>query len=151
MPAKIEQSIIYTLGYEGRTAEEVLVRLKKEGVSLLLDVRYRPMSRKPGLSKNKLKEACAHLGIDYLHDRNLGTPPDLMKAHRELKGYNEELFKKMAVYISAQRSSLDAASSLALSRPTCLLCYEADPNQCHRKIVAEQIAALSGQDIEHLK
>src|SRR3712207_8952846 len=43
----------------------------------LIDVRYRPQSRRPGMSKTRLGELLAEHGIAYEHRRALGTPPDL--------------------------------------------------------------------------
>jgi uncharacterized protein (DUF488 family) len=45
-------------------------------VRVLVDVRLTPLSRKPGLSKTKLSEALAAVGIKYVHHRALGNRRD---------------------------------------------------------------------------
>ena len=47
------------------------------GVERVIDVRYRPQSRRPGMSKTRLGDLLAEHGIAYEHRRALGTPPDI--------------------------------------------------------------------------
>ena len=65
---------IYTLGYEGVALLDFIRTVKDTGVSLLLDVRERPQSRRPGFSKRALSEALAEAGTTYRHVRQLGDP-----------------------------------------------------------------------------
>lgn len=64
---------LVSIGYEGRTALELIATLSQLGVSVLVDVRLTPLSRKPGLSKTKLGLAAAEAGIRYVHLPALGT------------------------------------------------------------------------------
>ena len=43
--------IAYTIGYEGRELEEFVARLREQQVEVLIDIREKPASRKPGFSK----------------------------------------------------------------------------------------------------
>jgi uncharacterized protein (DUF488 family) len=45
---------------------------------------------------------------------------------------------------------LAQATSLATERRVCMLCFERDPACCHRSIVAEMVAADTGQAVTHL-
>ena len=63
---------LYTIGYQGRSLEEFLAVLRREGIGCVVDVRRNALSRKPGFSKTALREALAGAGIDYLHLRRLG-------------------------------------------------------------------------------
>ena len=47
-------STIVSVGYEGRTAEELVTALVDAGVSTLVDVRENAISRKSGMSKRAL-------------------------------------------------------------------------------------------------
>lgn len=138
---------IYTIGYEGASAEQVIAALRAHGIEILLDARYRPGSRKRGLSKTPLSEACNAVGIEYLHDRGLGTPPKTMKKLREEGIYDWVAYR---LFLREQTDSLANARALASRRRVCLLCYEADAATCHRSIVAEEMAAHTKQRIEHL-
>lgn len=141
---------IYTLGYEGRAAADVLARLTDEKIRILLDVRYRPQSRKPGLSRSKLSEACSCLGIIYVHDRDLGTPPEMMTHVRAGGGYDEKLYEEYLSYLLSKADALVSAIEHVTTAPTCLLCYEADAAQCHRRVVAEELARRTGLAVKHL-
>jgi len=60
---------IFTIGYEGATMAEFIAALKAAGVSQIIDVRAVASSRRPGFSKNLLRNSLAGEGIDYVHLR----------------------------------------------------------------------------------
>ena len=140
-------NVIFTIGYEGISASEVIELLRKHDVQTLVDARYRPGSRKAGLSKTPLSASCREVGIDYAHDRGLGTPPEMMREVRETGRYDWDAYR---AHLVMQTESLDRAAELASSQRTCLLCYEADAQECHRRIVAEEIAARADLAVEHI-
>lgn len=145
------QRRIYTLGYEGRDANAVFGILQTASIRTLLDVRLRPQSRRPGLSKSRLAEKCAELGITYVHDRDLGTPREMMDRVKSGDGYDEQIHEEYRRYLlSTQAEPLKSAGELALSSSTCLLCYELDAENCHRSIVAEELARQTGLTVHHL-
>ena len=150
MKRKPNHTELYTLGYEGRVAADVLAILTDEKVRILLDVRYRPQSRKPGMSKSKLTEACSRLGINYVHDRDLGTPPEMMSHVRAGGGYDDKLYDEYLSYLLSKVEALGSAIKHVVTAPTCLLCYEADAAQCHRRVVAEELARRTGLTVKHL-
>lgn len=65
-------TILYTIGYEGISLEEYLNRLIKNDVKVLVDVRNNALSMKFGFSKTQLKNFCASLNIEYLHIPEVG-------------------------------------------------------------------------------
>jgi len=62
-----------TIGYEGVSVEAFIGTLARARVTLLLDVRELPSSRRKGFSKTPLSEALREVGIEYRHERALGT------------------------------------------------------------------------------
>lgn len=138
---------IYTIGYEGIDAGRVVELLTQNGVKRLIDARYRPGSRKAGLSKTPLSAALAKVGIGYTHDRGLGTPPEIMKQLREEGVYDWDAYRE---FLLSQTDSLKQASDLAKQEAVCLLCYEANALECHRRIVADELAARTGLRVEHI-
>lgn len=58
---------LFTIGYEGTKPSDLFVSLKESGVSLLIDVRDVPLSRKPGFSKTSLAQGLEEAGMQYLH------------------------------------------------------------------------------------
>ena len=132
---------IFTIGYEGVTQGEVLAALKGAGVARVIDVRARPLSRRPGFSKTPLKNALAEVGIDYVHLKALGTPPEGREAAR--KGRHVELKRIYAGQLELPEAIVAGAQmrELAAEKPSALLCFERAPEGCHRSLLLKAIAA----------
>ena len=138
---------LWTIGYERLLPEALVAELRAAGVRRVLDVRFRPQSRPPGMSKRRLRALRGEHGIAYETRRGLGTPPDLRYLYRAGRvaeatdGFRRHLH-------AAAGDELDAlAAELGHGPPTALLCLEADPAHCHRRVVAEALARRRG-DLE---
>jgi len=138
---------LYTVGYESATIDDFVATLKAVGIELVIDVRDYPLSRKKGFSKNKLHEILEANDIAYIHLKGLGDPKEGREAARSgdhkrfLLVFNKHMKTHMA------QTDLQTAIGLAHGRTSCLLCYERKPEECHRTIVAEAIAADTAQRI----
>ena len=132
---------IFTIGYEGVTQGEFLAALKGAGVARVIDVRALPLSRRPGFSKTPLKNALAEVGIDYVHLKALGTPPEGREAAR--KGRHDELKRIYAGQLELPEAIVAGAQmrELAAERSSALLCFERAPEGCHRSLLLKAIAA----------
>jgi uncharacterized protein (DUF488 family) len=141
---------ISTIGYEGATVAGLVAALKDAGISLVLDIRAIPASRKKSFSKSPLAAHLAEAAIGYRHLRGLGTPKRGREAARagDLDTF-EAVFR---THLEEPEALLDLAEAcgLAQEEPVCLLCLERDPNHCHRLIVAERMTKETGQKIRHL-
>lgn len=128
-----------TIGYESQTQDAVIAKLKAAGVETLIDVRAVAASRRAGFSKTLLAASLAEAGIDYLHLRQLGTPKPGREAAR--KGHIAEMTAIFEEHLAEPTAQLELAraTELAGEKRVALLCFEADPCGCHRKIVAERI------------
>ena len=115
--------------------------MQKAGVERVIDVRAVPNSRRPGFSKNSLKNALAEVGIDYVHLKALGTPADGRSAARA--GRHEDLQRIYAGQLDLPEAIVQAAQmrDLAAEKPSALLCYEREPAQCHRSLLLAAVAA----------
>ena len=67
---------LWTIGYERLLPPELIAELEAAGIERLIDVRFRPQSRRPGMSKTRLGEHLGEHGIAYEHRRSLRTGPD---------------------------------------------------------------------------
>ena len=101
---------VFTIGYEGATQAELIATLRNAGVRQLIDVRAVPLSRKAGFSKNVLRNGLAEAGIDYLHLRGLGTPPEGREAAR--KGRHADLARIYAEQLKSPQAIAEAAIML---------------------------------------
>lgn len=128
---------IFTIGYEGATQAELIAALMDAGVEQVIDVRAVPLSRKPGFSKNVLAAGLREAGIDYVHLKALGTPPEGREAAR--KGRKDVLARVYAGQLETPEAAIDVARLIGLAgeKPSALLCFERDPEQCHRTLLRE--------------
>ena len=139
--------ILYTIGYQGATLPDFLNTLERRGVDLLVDVRDNANSRKPGFSKTALKAALQEVGIGYLHYRALGTPSNIRKAYAANPDW-DWLERQYLAGIQAQPDLLRELMGNIYRHTCCLLCYEADPAECHRSILAGYLHDQLDPEIE---
>ena len=139
---------IFTIGYEGATQAELVAALSEAGVERVIDVRAVPLSRKPGFSKNVLAAGLKEAGIDYVHLKALGTPPEGREAAR--KGRHDVLARVYAAQLETPEAAAEGALmvELAAEKPSALLCFERDPQQCHRTLLRlSAMPDLEGVDL----
>lgn len=146
---KSNKTVLFTIGYEGISLEEYLVRLLKNDVKVLVDVRNNPLSMKYGFSKSQLKKYCSSLGIDYVHIPEVGIQGDQRQELNTQSDY-DKLFavyrkKNLTQTITQQQQILNL---LKQHKRIALTCFEANICQCHRKHLAEAIEHLPGFDYE---
>lgn len=127
---------LYTIGYEGRSLDELLAVLQAEAIERVLDVRELPLSRRRGFSKTPLGSALAAAGIEYVHLRLAGNPHRVDKAALS----TAELLARYRAHLDASRAVVPAVADAVGRRRVALLCYERDPAACHRTLLAERVA-----------
>jgi len=132
---------IFTIGYEGADMDRFLTTLKDAGVATLADVRAVALSRKRGFSKSSLRDALAGREIAYEHFRSLGTPKEGRQAARAGDGaLMRRIFCQEVLDTPQGQDSFEELAALADARPVCLLCFERDPVNCHRRVLSERLA-----------
>jgi len=132
---------IFTIGYEATTMIEFLAALQVAGVEQVIDVRAVPNSRRPGFSKNPLKNALAEVGIEYVHLKALGTPADGRAAARAGKQAELERIYAGQLELPEAMVQSEQMKELATEKPSALLCFERDPAGCHRSLLLAAVAA----------
>lgn len=150
---KGNKTILFTIGYEGISLEEYLVRLLKNDVKILVDVRNNPLSMKYGFSKSQLKRYCESLGIQYVHFPEVGIQSD---QRQELNSQND-YDKLFSVYrknnlSKTTKSQNEILNLLKQHKRIALTCFEANICQCHRKHLAEAIETLPNfsYEVKHI-
>ncbi|MGN3973467.1 DUF488 domain-containing protein [Tsuneonella sp. SYSU-LHT278] len=140
---------IFTIGYEQATQAALVAALRDAGVEVLADIRYLPLSRRPGFSKSSLRAAIEEAGLEYRHFRHLGTPAEGRAAAR--RGDHAELARIYAGQLELPEALQQMAEirALAEDRRVALLCYERDAAQCHRSLLfAALFADFARVDLE---
>ena len=142
---------LFTIGYEHAPQVQVIGALKAAGVTLVIDVRAVAASRRAGFSKSILAASLKDEGIDYRHLKALGTPKAGRDAARA--GRTDEMHAIFEAHLAEPEAelALAEAAELAAARPSALLCYEADPACCHRRILTERLARQPGFDVIDLR
>ena len=130
---------IYTIGYEGVTQAAVIDALKDAGVELLADIRFLPLSRRPGFSKSSLKAAAEEAGIAYRHFKQLGTPAEGREAAR--RGDHAGLARVYAgqLELPEAMAQMGELREIAEEQRVALLCYERDAAACHRSLLFDAL------------
>ena len=129
-----------TIGYEGATIREVLDTLEGAKIDTLVDVRAVAMSRRPGFAKTALSAHLRERGIEYLHFRALGTPAEGRAAARG--GRTDVMHRIFREHLATDEAQAELSQLVELVRGPkriCILCFEADPAKCHRRLVAEAL------------
>jgi uncharacterized protein (DUF488 family) len=139
---------VFTIGYEGISLPAFLETLSAAHVTRLLDVRELPISRRKGFSKTALSTALAIAGIAYQHERALGSPRHIRHRLRD-DGNFTRYFADFREYLATQRPLLDTLAA-TLNGSVALLCYERDPSECHRSVVAKALAKRAKTPAQHL-
>jgi uncharacterized protein (DUF488 family) len=129
---------LISIGYEGRSVEELVQTLHGESVTVLVDVRLTPLSRKPGLSKRKLAAALGEAGIAYVHLPALGNPKDNRVAFRAGNPAAYERFGTLLTEDGAQQA-LSEIAELLDDNTVAVLCFERSHDECHRRLVVEAV------------
>lgn len=140
---------IYTIGYEGLDMNGFLALLRKGNVETVVDVRQLPLSRKTGFSKNGLAETLRQLGFKYRHIPELGCPKTIRDAYRDDSDW-DRYTKGFLQHLSQQNDVVVETAAMALTSNCALLCFEANFNYCHRKMVADSVSRIGGMPVVHL-
>jgi len=141
--------MIFTIGYEGLDLPRFISLLAHHGVETLVDIREMPLSRKPGFSKTALRGALNLSGVEYTHIAALGCPKDVRNQYRA-DGDWSRYKKGFLRYLESQETAVAELAALSASSNCALLCFEADHNYCHRSMVANAVAAVSGSTVKHI-
>jgi uncharacterized protein (DUF488 family) len=132
---------LYTIGYQGLAIGEFIDLLLAHQVQTLVDVRGVPLSRKRGFSKRALAAVLAQHGISYQHVAALGCPQP--SARPIAATATASPMSGRYGHLAGQRPDLEELARQAQVTTCCLLCFEANAAQCHRALVADQVADIA--------
>jgi uncharacterized protein (DUF488 family) len=144
----------HTMGYEQSEPEEFIGRLKQHRVTLVVDIRHQPISRKHSFSKRNLEAGLAEAGIKYIHLQSLGAPKDLREGLKAGGSWWNYVKRYTAEVLDHRGEDVDFLIDLASRECISLLCFERDPEACHRNIVAKEMMKRANGKmlfLEHIK
>jgi len=141
---------VYKVGYAGLMVDGLMDRLLRAGIARLMDVRCNPVARRYGFHKSTLERIAADLGIEYVHIPDLGVPSDRRQNLSDPQTYNKLFDWYASELAKSKQAAVAQAIALVKSKPSALMCMEADPACCHRTSLAEHIAALTNLPVVEL-
>ena len=125
----------FTIGYSGRTLEEMVAVLKEHGVRTLVDIRHDAISvHRPEMSKKNLSRTIEESGMQYLHRPDLGIPREI-RTRAAKAGSRDVLWSWYDANVAASLADLRRFFH-GMEEPAALMCLELDPQECHRHRLA---------------
>jgi uncharacterized protein (DUF488 family) len=142
---------LLTVGHSTRGVDELLALLGEHGVQLLVDVRRFPGSRRhPQFAREALAGSLAGAGIGYVHEVDLGgrrnprpDSPHVAWRVAAFRGYADHM--ETPPFAAA----LDRLLLRVAGQSTVVLCAEAVPWRCHRRLIADAVTA-AGVEVVHI-
>ncbi|MCH7692478.1 MAG: DUF488 domain-containing protein [Proteobacteria bacterium] len=130
---------LFTIGFTQTTAKHFFGRLMDAEIKRVLDVRLNNTSQLAGFAKAKDLPYFLNAfgGIDYHHEPLLAPTQDILTAFKKMKGEWSEYEKRFLDLM--ERRKIDERLDPGLFDQACLLCSEAEPHHCHRRLVAEYL------------
>ena len=140
---------VFTVGHGTRSADELVALLAAAGVATVIDVRRFPSSRRhPQFNRDTLAETLAAAEIGYRHELELGGRRSGEPGEERFGCIQMAAFRSYAARMG--RSEWQEALARSLEEPApCFLCAETLWWRCHRRLIAELLAAR-GHEVVHL-
>jgi uncharacterized protein (DUF488 family) len=135
----LQEIDVATIGFTKTSASSFFERIKKAGVKTVFDVRLHNTSQLAGFAKaDDLAFFLDKIGgIKYQHQPLLAPTDNMLKAFKRDKGdwneYQEKFLRLMSERKIAERFIPSQFENV------CLLCSEATPHHCHRRLVCEYL------------
>ena len=143
---------IYTIGFTKKSARQFFETLNRASVKKLVDIRLNNTSQLAAFTKKEDLEYFVHTicGASYHHLPNLAPTQDLLDALKKHKGSWTDYEVRFQA-LMRERGAIEKLDRTFFEDACCLLCSEATPEHCHRRLVAEAIHhRWPDLQIEHL-
>ena len=130
---------LFTIGFTKKTAQVFFNLLINAKVKRIIDTRLNNVSQLAGFAKRKDLEYFLQeiAGIEYVHILDLAPTKDILDNYKKKKG-DWDTYEKSFLDLMKKRQ-IENKLSPELLDSSCLLCSEAKPHHCHRRLVAEYL------------
>lgn len=135
---------IFTIGFTQKSAESFFRMLKINGVRQLVDTRLNNSGQLAGFSKKEDLKYFAKtiLDVDYIHWEESAPEHAMLDAYKKKNLKWDEYAKEYESLLQKRR--IESQVDLVLGSSPCLLCSEAKPHHCHRRLLADYINRSKG-------
>lgn len=142
---------LFTIGFTKKSAEIFFETLAESGTKRVIDVRLNNVSQLAGFAKRRdLEYFLRKLGqIEYVHLLDLAPTKDMLEEYKK-KGGEWQVYEQKFLDLMRKRK-IEEKIEPELLDGGCLLCSEATPHYCHRRLVAEYLNSKWGNlEVRHL-
>lgn len=133
----------FTIGHSNRTAEEFLALLAEHAITRLVDVRRLPGSRRyPWFDQENLRAALEASGVVYTHEEALTGRRRTPAGTPSINGaWENASFRAYADHMQTGEfhAAADDLAEAARQAPVAIMCSEAVPWRCHRRMIADAL------------
>lgn len=149
---ELPNATVSTIGFTQTSAKHFFERLLSRNVRKVIDVRLHNASQLAGFAKAQdLAYFLQMIGsIQYVYEPTLAPTDDILKEYRKAK-VDWVIYEKRFLALMAERRIEERLTPESLDH-SCLLCSEATPHHCHRRLVVEYLNEKWGGllDVRHL-
>ena len=142
---------VFTLGHSTRPIGDFLDLLREHGVQVLVDVRRYPGSRRhPQYSREALAASLQEAGIHYMHEPDLGGRRAVRPGSPHT-AWRVDAFRGYADHMETPEfgAALERLMDRAARETVAILCAEAVPWRCHRRLISDALVAR-GVEVRHI-
>ncbi|MGB3206049.1 MAG: DUF488 domain-containing protein [Crinalium sp.] len=146
-----KQINLFTIGFTQKSAQKFFETLLETGVKRIVDTRLNNVSQLAGFTKKSdIQYFLDKIGkIEYIHILDLAPTKDILDEYKKKKE-SWATYEQKFLQLIAERQIENKVSPEMLNN-SCLLCSEAKPHYCHRRLIAEYLSKKWGNiNICHL-
>jgi uncharacterized protein (DUF488 family) len=140
----LQPQTIWTIGHSNRSLAEMAGLLTRQQVGLVADVRRFPASRAhPQFNQDNLRSGLAQHDIGYRHFAAMGGRRGRRAPGSVNTAWRVDAFNAFADHMQTAEfaAALEELIVAARATPTAIMCAEALPWQCHRRLIADALVA----------
>lgn len=132
---------LFTIGFTKKSAKDFFELIKFYKIDLLIDIRLNNKSQLTGFTKGNdleyfLKKIC---DCEYKHCLEYAPTKEILDAYKKNKITWETYENKYYLLMNERNNIKDFYKKYIDYKNICLLCSEATPEHCHRRLAAEMI------------
>jgi uncharacterized protein (DUF488 family) len=135
---------VWTIGHSNRPLQDFLDLLTANEIETIADVRRFPGSRRhPHFSQVALSASLHQVGIAYEHFPDLGGRRSASSDVTKNSAWRVAAFAAFAEYMLTDefKTAFTKLTEVARHSRTAIMCSEALPWRCHRRLIADQLLA----------
>jgi uncharacterized protein (DUF488 family) len=136
---EVDKASVSTIGFTQTTAERFFGRLVQSDVKKIIDVRLHNTSQLAGFAKaDDLAYFLQKIGgIRYVYQPLLASTDAMLKTYKKEKS-GWDIYQRRFLLLMAERK-IEQRFKPEMLDGACLLCSEAAPHHCHRRLVCEYL------------